>query len=108
MIAPRSRIAIFIGAAAALAVVVGCAIVNPKAAATGWLTGFAFWAQILVGSLSLMMIHRLTSGSWGDIIAPVAEPATAIVPLLVLLAVPVFIAIPALYPWALHPPSVKS
>ena len=107
MIAARSRIAIFIGAAAALAGVVLCTIIDPKAAAAGWLVGFVFWAQILVGSLSLVMIHRLTSGSWGEIIAPVAEPAAAAVPLLVLLAVPVFLAIPALYPWAQHPPSLK-
>jgi hypothetical protein len=107
MTALRSRIAIFIGAAAALAAVVGCAIISPGAAAAGWLVGFVFWAQVLVGSLSLVMIHRLTSGGWGEIIAPVVEPATAMVPLLFLLAVPVFLAIPALYPWALHPPSVK-
>jgi hypothetical protein len=107
MTASRSRIAVFVGAAAALAGVVLCAIINPKAAAAGWLVGFDFWAKILVGSLSLVMIHRLTSGSWGEIIAPVAEPAAAAVPLLVLLVVPVFLAIPALYPWAQHPPSVK-
>jgi hypothetical protein len=107
MTALRSRIAIFIGAAAALAAVVGCAIISQGAAAAGWLVGFVFWAQVLVGSLSLVMIHRLTSGGWGEIIAPVVEPATAMVPLLFLLAVPVFLAIPALYPWALRPPSVK-
>jgi hypothetical protein len=107
MMASRRRIAIFIGAAAALAGVIGCMIVNPGAAATGWLVGFVFWAQILVGSLSLAMIHRLTSGGWGEIIAPVIEPATATVVLLALLAVPVFVAIPALYPWAQHPASVK-
>jgi hypothetical protein len=107
MTALRSRIAIFIGAAAALAAVVACAFINPRAAAAGWLMGFVFWAQILVGSLSLVMIHRLTSGGWGEIIAPVVEPATTVVPLLFLFAIPVFVAISALYPWALHPPSIK-
>lgn len=107
MTAPRSRMAIFVGAAAAVAAVVGCAIISPRAAAAGWLIGFVFWAQILVGALSLLMIHRLTSGGWGEIIAPVVEPSVAAMPLLVLFAVPLFVAIPALYPWALHPPSVK-
>lgn len=54
-----------------------------------------------------MMIHRLTSGGWGEIIAPVVGPAAMTIPLLVLLAVPVFVAIPTLYPWAQHPPSLK-
>jgi hypothetical protein len=101
------RIAVFIGAATALVGVVLCATIDPRAAAAGWLVGFVFWAQILVGSLSLVMIHRLTSGGWGEITAPVVEPATAVVPLLIAFAVPVFVAIPALYPWAQHPPSVK-
>jgi hypothetical protein len=103
----RDRIPIFIGAAAVLAAMVGCTIINPKATAAGWLVGFVFWTQILVGSLSLMMIHRLTSGGWGEILAPVVEPAAAAMPLLILFAVPVFVAIPALYPWAQHSPSVK-
>jgi hypothetical protein len=97
----------FIGVAAALAGVVVYAIINPAAVGAGWVVGFVFWTQILVGSLSLIMIHRLTSGGWGEAIAPVIEPAAAAVPLLVLLALPLFVAIPAIYPWAQHPPSVK-
>ena len=53
------------------------------------------------------MIHRLTGGRWGEIAAPVIEPAAAAVPLLVVLAIPLFIAIPMLYPWPLHPASIK-
>ncbi len=45
------------------------------------------------------MIHRLTGGRWGEVAAPIVEPATAAVPLLILLAIPLFIAIPVLYPW---------
>ena len=108
MIAPRTRILVFIGAAVILAALAGCAIISPRPAAAGWLVGFVFGAQILIGSLSLVMIYRLTSGSWGEAIAPVAEPAAATVPLLILLALPLFVAIPALYPWAQHPPSIKS
>src|ERR1700761_6486482 len=102
MIELRSPIA-FVGAAVALAGVAGCAFIVPRAAAAGWLVAFVFAAQILVGSLSLLMIHKLTSGGWGEIIAPVAVPATMAIPLLFLVAVPVFVAIPALYSWALHP-----
>ncbi len=105
---PRRRsIAALIGGIAALLGVIGGAIVDPAAASAGWLVGFVFWAQILVGSLSLIMVHRLTSGDWGEIIAPATEPAAAAVPLLVLFAVPIFVAIPALYPWAQQPPTVK-
>jgi hypothetical protein len=108
MSARAGRIAIFIAAVAALVGVALCATINPRAAAAGWLIGFVFWVQVLVGCLSLMMIHRLTSGRWGEIAAPVVEPAAAAVPLLVLFAVPVFVAIPALYPWVQHPPTLKA
>jgi len=83
------------------------AIFRLQAVAAGWLIGFSFWAQILIGSLTLIMIHRLTSGRWGEIIAPVLEPAAAAVPLLLVLVVPVFIAIPVLYPWPQRPDVIK-
>ena len=53
------------------------------------------------------MIHRLTGGRWGEVAAPVIEPAAAAVPLLLLLAIPLFISIPTLYPWPHHPASIK-
>jgi hypothetical protein len=80
---------------------------DARAVATGWLIGFAFWAQILVGSLTLLMIHRLTGGRWGELAAPVIAPAAAAIPLLVVIAIPLFIAIPALYPWSHHPDAIK-
>ena len=103
----RPHIAMFVGAAVALAGLVVWAVIDPTRAAAGWLIGFVFWAQILVGSLSLVMIHRLTSGCWGEITAPVIAPTFAAVPVLILFAVPLFAAVPALYPWAQHPSSLK-
>ena len=103
----KLRNAAFVGAALAAVLLVIAVYLNPKAAAGGWLVGFAFWAQILVGSLTLTMIHRLTSGRWGEIIAPAIVPAAAALPLLILLAVPLFIAIPKLYPWPQHLDTIK-
>ena len=94
-----SRNSALLGAVIAAAVLVIAAVFEPKIAAAGWLVGFTFWAQILLGSLTLAMIHRLTSGRWGEIAAPVIEPACAAVPLLIAFAIPVFVAIPVLYPW---------
>jgi hypothetical protein len=101
------RDAAFVGAVWFALVLIALAVFRPQAAAAGWLIGFTFWAQILIGSLTLIMIHRLTSGRWGEIIAPALEPAAASVPLLLVLAVPVFVAIPLLYPWSQQPDSIK-
>lgn len=78
------------------------AIFEPKQAAAGWLIGFLFWGQIPIGSLVLSMIHTLTGGRWGWMLRPVFVPATAAVPWLFVAILPVFIAIPVLYPWT-HP-----
>lgn len=99
--------AALVGAAWIGAVLIIAALFDAKTVAAGWLIGFAFWAQILLGSLCLGMIHRLTGGAWGALVAPVAEPAAAAVPLLIVLAIPLFIAVPALYPWSQHASAIK-
>lgn len=81
---------------------------SPKTGAAGWLTGFTFWMQILSGSLVLVMIHRLTGGCWGQAIAPAVAPAAAAVPSLIVLAIPLLISIPVLYPWHHGAEEVKS
>ena len=53
------------------------------------------------------MIHRLTGGRWGELAAPAIAPAAAATPLLIVLAIPLFIAIPTLYPWSHHPDAIK-
>jgi hypothetical protein len=102
-----SRNAAFVGAAWMVIILIVTAVFSPRTAAAGWLVGFVFWAQILIGSLTLIMIHRLTGGRWGELIAPVVEPTTAAIPLLIVLAVPLFFTIPLLYPWPAHPPAIK-
>jgi hypothetical protein len=95
------------GAAGLAVVLVASAFLNPKSTAAGWLIGFAFWSQILVGSLTLIMIHRLTGGRWGFLLALAIEPAAAALPILLALAVPLFVALPVLYPWLQRPPAIK-
>ena len=76
------------------------AVFAPRIAAAGWLVAFVFWSQIPIGSLMLLMIHRLTGGRWGEALHPALAPAARLAPLLFLLIVPVFIAIPVLDPWS--------
>jgi hypothetical protein len=102
------RTAAFVGAALCGVLLIVAALFVPRAAAAGWLIGFTFWTQILVGSLTLIMIHRLTGGRWGEIAAPAIEPAAAAVPLLCLLAVPLFVSAGSLYSWSQHSLALKA
>ncbi len=90
---------LLIGAAVASIGLIIVAAFTPTIAAAGWLVGFVFWSQIPVGSLVLLMIHRLTGGRWGEALEPVFAPAARSVPFLFALIIPVFIAIPLLNPW---------
>ncbi len=92
------RRALFAGAAVAGIAMIAAAFIDVRAAAAGWLVGFTFWSQVLLGSLLLLMIHRLTGGRWGRL-PGLAAPAAAI-PLLFLLVIPVLVGIPVLHGWS--------
>jgi hypothetical protein len=98
--AHRRHRVLLAGAALLATALVAGALIAPTIAAAGWLVGFVFWSEVAVGSLLLMMIHRLTGGRWGFALLPTIEPLAATIPLLFVLIVPVFVAIPLLYPWA--------
>lgn len=103
----RIRIGGIVVATLAAAALIVLAVLAPKQAAAGWLIGFLFWSQIPIGSLLLSMIHVLTGGRWGWILRPVLAPAALAVPWLFIAIVPVFIAMPALYPWTHNAGTIK-
>ena len=53
--------------------------------------------------MTLLLIHRLTGGEWGQAAAPVLRPAAAMFPLVALAFVPVLVGLPQIYPWAADP-----
>jgi hypothetical protein len=94
----RARLSLAIAAVAAAAMIV-IAIFSPRQAAGGWLLAFPYVAAFPLGSLALLMIHRLTGGRWGEALEPVLRPLALTAPLLVLLVIPVLVAAPILFLW---------
>lgn len=94
-----AAMALAIGLVGLAALVLGSAV-SPVAVAQGWLLAFLFWSSIPVGSLVLLLIHRLTGGRWGDTLAPVLLPAASLTPLAALAFLPVVLGLAAIYPWA--------
>jgi hypothetical protein len=74
----------------------------------GWLVAFAIWSCIPIGSMTLLLIHRLTGGEWGHAAAPILRPAAAMVPLVMLAFVPVLIGMRDIYPWAADPTAIPA
>ncbi len=86
--------------------VAATAFVSPRDAAAGWLIAFIAVSAVPLGSLVLLMIHRLTGGRWGDALQPTLQHAVVTVPWLGLLFVPVIVSLPVLYPWMSAPATI--
>ena len=74
----------------------------------GWLVAFAVWSCIPVGSMVLLLIHRLTGGEWGGAAGPILRPAAAMMPLVVLAFLPVMVGMSDIYPWAANPTAIPA
>jgi hypothetical protein len=90
---------LIVGSAAAAILAIGLAAV-PKSIVQGWLTAFVFVSGIPIGSLVLLLIHRLTGGRWGEALAPVLTPAITMVPLVAVVFLPLAFGLSAPYRWA--------
>jgi len=65
-----------------------------------WLIGFTFCTGLSLGSLSLLMVHHMTSGSWGLVTRRIFEAGAKLLPFCALLFVPVAALAPSLFVWA--------
>ena len=81
-----------------IALAIGLAA-SPKSVMQGWLIAFVFISGIPIGSLVLLLIHRLTGGRWGTALAPILIPAAAMLPLLALVFLPLAFGLSAPYRW---------
>ena len=89
--------------ATGIALLVGGLVWTPEAVARGWLVAFGTWSCVPIGSLTLLLIHRLTGGAWGRAAAPILRPAAALTPLAAIAFLPVLLSLPGIYPWAADP-----
>jgi hypothetical protein len=65
-----------------------------------YLVAWLYWAGISIGSISLLLLHNLTGGKWGDLIRPILRTAAAVLPLMALLFLPIVLQPERLYEWA--------
>lgn len=98
----RQGLARMAGPLALVVVLVAMAwlIEGTAATARGWLLCFAIVSFVPLGSLVLLMIHRLTGGAWGFALAPVLRRAALCIPLVALAFVPLAVTAHLVYPWS--------
>ncbi|MGX4772405.1 hypothetical protein ACWAUC_21740 [Bradyrhizobium guangdongense] len=73
----------------------------------GWLVAFAIWSCAPIGSMTLLLIHRLTGGRWGVVAGPTLRALAAMMPLVAIAFLPVLAGLPSIYPWAADPGQIK-
>jgi hypothetical protein len=92
------RVALVLGVAALAATGVGL-LVRPSRVYPSYLFAYVFWLGLSLGSMVLLMIHRVTGGRWGHTIQAPLEAAVRAMPLLALLFIPLLGGLGTLYPW---------
>lgn len=75
------------------------AILAPAAFPHAWLAALTTWLGWPLGCMGLLLVHALTGGRWGYAIRPQLIAGMNTVWLLLPMAIPWLIALPALYPW---------
>lgn len=75
-------------------------VVAPAVFGSAWLAALLLWLAWPVGSLALLLIHRLTGGRWGVAIFPQLTLAIAVAPLLLVAIVPLLLVASSIYGWA--------
>jgi hypothetical protein len=99
----RARPAALLGLGATAALLLWALVLPAGPPGAGWLVGLAFWLSVALGALTLLAIHALTGGEWGQALRPAIEPAAASLPAFLPLAVPLFLVLSVVYPWASDP-----
>jgi hypothetical protein len=96
----QRRIGVVVVAAFAL---LGCLLLGRHAARSvllSYLAAYVFFLGPVLGSVALLMVHRLAgNGDWGRELRVPLLAATGVLPLLALLLLPILLGAAQLYPW---------
>jgi hypothetical protein len=76
------------------------ALFNHRQLFASYLFAYLFWLGLVLGCLSVVMLHHLTGGRWGFPIRRFLEAAIATLPLMLVLFVPLLFGLHDLYAWA--------
>lgn len=74
-------------------------LIDARAALAGWLAALVLVSSLPLGALCLLMMVRIIPGAWRVELAEPCNDAVVLAPALVLVALPVVIGMPWLFPW---------
>ncbi|QKC83594.1 hypothetical protein [Mesorhizobium sp. NZP2077] len=80
---------------------------DPRRALAGWLTVALFLLGLPLGAMTILMVHGLTRGRWGEALRPPLRAIVATLPLALLLLLPVLVPLHFVFPWAGTDPAMS-
>lgn len=96
------KIAAIVGLLAGLAGIVVATIMNPQAAAVGWLFTLIMAWSLTTGAICALLTGKLTGGLWAKALADALLPLSRLTPLVGIAFIPLFFFLAQVYPWAAH------
>ena len=102
----RSLRAVVIVAAAALIACLVAAILDPARTALGWVVGFAYAAGLCAAAIVFVAALHVSGAKWSTVLRRPLEALGAAAPVLAVLFLPLWFALPVLYPWASASPGL--
>lgn len=93
------RNAWLVGAVGFVAWALGIIFARHTAFQSYWFA-WLYWSGLGFGALSILLLHLLSGGAWGEAVRPSIKAATLTIPLMALLMVPVFFSMGDVFPWA--------
>ncbi len=96
----RSLLAPLGVAAAGLLLCIAALFLDARAVFAGWLTAALFALGFPLGAMSILMIHGLTGGRWGEALRPPLRAMVATLPLALVLLLPLLVRPDFIFPWA--------
>ena len=93
--------ALAVGAVAAAATAAG-AFLDADGFFRAYLVAWLLWLTVATGSLGLLLIHHLSGGRWGLALRRPMEAAARTMPVVGVLALPLFFGLDRLFIWADH------
>ncbi|KAA3450599.1 hypothetical protein C7I87_11045 [Mesorhizobium sp. SARCC-RB16n] len=79
---------------------------DPRTTFAGWLAMSLFVVGLPLGAMTVLMVHGLTGGRWGDALRPPLRALVATLPVALLLFLPILARLDLVFPWAGADPAV--
>ncbi|MCA0048176.1 hypothetical protein LB577_14615 [Mesorhizobium sp. B283B1A] len=91
--------AVLVAGAGVLLCIAGLSL-EPRTTLAGWLTVSLFLLGLPLGAMTILMVHGLTGGRWGEALRAPLRAIVATLPLALLLLLPIVARLDLVFPWA--------